>query len=80
MLLDLGKRCKKVLKCLFTYFTYLSSAKLSSLLCLLPVNIKAVEFSWHKNSWQACLKAVIIPEAVLKSDMQPFPDTHLATS
>lgn len=60
MLLDLGKRCKKVRKYLFTYFTYLPLAKLSSLLCSLPVNIKAFEFSWHKNSWKVYLKYVII--------------------
>lgn len=45
---------------IFVHVFYLSLAKLSSLLCSLPVNIKAFEFSWHKNSWKVYLKYVII--------------------
>lgn len=54
---DLGKRCKKLCKCLFTYFTYSSLAKLSSLLCSL---VKAFEFPWHRRPWKAYLKSMII--------------------
>lgn len=59
MSLDQGKCCKKLCKCLFTYFTYsfyLPSAKLPSPLCS---PIKALGFSWHRKPWKALWKSII---------------------